>query len=42
VAAKVEDLQSRTEAGRARIAATTAGVVIVNARVGDALGEANH
>jgi trimethylamine:corrinoid methyltransferase-like protein len=33
VAAKVEDLQSRTEAGRARIAATTAGVAIALAGV---------
>ncbi len=37
VSAKIEDLQARTTAGRARIAATSHGVVIVRARVGDAL-----
>ena len=35
VSAKIEDLQARTDAGRARIAATSHGVVIVRARVGD-------
>ncbi len=36
VSAKIEDLQARTVAGRARIAATKAGVVIVNAQIGEA------
>jgi anti-anti-sigma factor len=36
ISAKVEDIQARTKAGRARIAATTAGVVIVRAQVGEA------
>jgi anti-anti-sigma factor len=36
VSAKIADLQARTKAGRARIAATNAGVVIVRAHVGDA------
>ena len=36
VSEKIEDLQARTQAGRARIAATNASVFIVRAAVGDA------